>query len=230
MTLFELATNPEQYSTGDASEWVSDSQHQDTRSELYWAQIEPILLEFRPKKILDVGAGSGWLSKCLKKIDDAIEYEGLEPSSKNFLIATKTHPDVLIHDLCFEAFSTTKIYDAILGIMILSHIKDVGLFYDKIAGLLNENGICIVVVSEFYDDERRHKRNGKEYDVETIGDDAYVDKQKGIGARFAVADIVRKPSSYIEEAKKSGLRLFFKKEFSDKGFSVKMLLVFKKLA
>ena len=228
MDLLSIASDPKQYSKGDASLWLTDKQHQENRSDIYWNVLKPILSQIKPKNVLDIGAGSAWVSQKLIEIG-LINYEGIEPSLPGFNTARKKYPSLKIQNTSFENFSTASTYDAILAVMILSHINNIDEFFVKIKTLLNTDGACIIIIPEFYDDTRRFNRNGKEYDVQVLNKDEYVDRRRS-SQHFALADIVRKPVLYIKSAENYGLILHSRLEFVDHGFSTKTLLVFRKIS
>ena len=225
MDLFSIAIDPEQYSKGDASKWIIDKGHQSIRSDTYWSVLKPVLSQIKPRNLLDIGAGSAWVYQRLNEIG-SVDYEGIEPSVQSFNLALKNYPDLRIEKISFEGFYSANKYDAILAVMVLSHISNIDEFFVKIKMLLNMGGLCLVIIPEFYEDERQFKRNGKEYDVQILNENEYVDRSKNT-KQFALADIVRKPNVYIECAEKHGLKLDSQKEFADNGFSTKTLLVFK---
>jgi len=106
-----------------------------------------------PFKLFDIGSGIGFFIGMLKeKYGDSIEIKGCEPSKKSYnyfaksaisKIKTTIHPD------SFQDFKTDEKFDFITAIYVFPHFieADLGKVAQKIAGMLNENGKLIIVVS-----------------------------------------------------------------------------------
>lgn len=223
--LIDLATDPEQYTQGEATSWMVDDKRQKEQQDRFWSAIESyVLTSFH--SVLDVGCGSGWIAERLFEI--GIEnYVGLEPSLKNFQIAKHGHPDLVIRRTTLDGYSADSTFDCVIAIMSISHVKDVKISFKKIYNLLSPEGIFISILSAFHEAPERQKRNNRCYEVEVIDEDQYVDRSiQGTG--YGIADINRRPEYYIREACSLGFSLVRQTKIEDLGYSSKDLLVFKR--
>ena len=225
--LIDLASDPEQYSQGEATSWISDDSRQKVQQDRSWSAIDPIIPS-SCHSVLDIGCGSGWLAARLD--NRGVErYAGIEPSSKNFKLARKEHPHLSISQITLESYESDVKFDCILAIMLLSHIKDIKASFTKIYGMLNDNGIFISILSAFHGEQDRLTRNGRSYEVEVIDEDQYVDRSIN-GTGYGIADINRRPEYYMRVADSAGFRLIKQAKIEDSGYSPKDLLVFEKSA
>ncbi|GEM_PF-1600102 len=225
--LINLATDPEQYTQGEATSWIDDSRRQQEQRERFWNAIKPFISP-SCHSVLDVGCGSGWMAELLFGLG-VDQYAGIEPSRRNFEITKREHPDLCIARTTLAEYTTNAPLDCILAIMVLSHMEDMDASFKKIFDLLNKEGIFISITSAFHEASHRHERNKRRYEVEVIDEDQYVDRSiEGTG--YGIADINRRPEYYIREARKCGLSLMKHSTIEDKGYSPKELLVFQKPA
>ncbi|MCC7160607.1 class I SAM-dependent methyltransferase [Candidatus Nomurabacteria bacterium] len=223
--LIDFATNPEQYSTGEATSWIDDENRQKEQRERFWNAIK----DFIPShcnSVFDIGCGSGWLAEFLFKLG-VKKYEGIEPSLRNYNIAKEKNSNLQIFRNSLEDSDLESTFDCVVAIMMLSHLKDVDNSFRKIYELLNDNGIFIVVLSAFHEEYDRYQRNGRTYEVEIIDEDQYVDRSVN-NTSYGIADINRRPEYYIKKANEAGLSLLKYTKIEDIGYSPKDLLVFKK--
>jgi SAM-dependent methyltransferase len=223
--LIGLATDPEQYSQGDAVSWSTDSVRQGLQRQQFWNGIKDYIPK-GCKSMLDVGCGVGWSSKKAAEIG-ITRWVGIEPASLHFNQAIKDNPEIQIKKETLESFNTDEVFDCIICIMIFSHILDVALAFKKLSTLQVSGGQLIIVLSAFHDGNERFERRGRKYDVYEIDNDQYVDKS--IDGGYGIADINRKPSYYIELAEKNEFSLLKRGQILDAGYSPKDLLVFKKI-
>lgn len=223
-TLFNLATDPKQYSEGEATSWMADEARQRAQHELYWNAIKAYIPP-HCRSVLDVGCGSGWAAEKLSGIG-VIDYVGLEPSKKNFTVARQERPELKILQSTLGDYTTTQRFDCVLALMVMSHVANVDNALQTIHSLLNPGGVCIIVLSRFHPPEQRHERNGRKYEVEVIDPEQYVDRSVG-GTGFGIADINRSPEYYLRLAVKNGF-MAEQTEFADQGYSPKLLLILKK--
>jgi len=221
--LIDLATDPEQYSSGRAVTWVNDDVRQKKQQENFWNAISPYI-KTTCKLALDIGCGSGWSAEKFSKFGS--KWEGLEPSSSHFEIAHKAHPELNILNKTFEEYGTDSHFDCVIAIMVFSHIKDVRTSFQKIFNLLNNSGIFIMICSSFHDEANRLERNGRKYEVEIMDDNQYADK--AIVGAYGIADINRKSEYYINEAVYGGFNLIKHLKVEDAGYSPKELFIFSK--
>ena len=222
--LFNLATNPEQYTTGQASTWMADNARQQTQHDVHWNAIKKFI-PANCRSVLDIGCGSGWAAQKLHKLG-VKNYVGLEPSTKNYAIAKREHPKLSVLPLALEEYPLKEYFDCVLALMVFSHIADPKKALQKISSLLNMGGVCIITLSCFHPPELRQKRNGREYQVEVIDDEQYVD-QSIKGTSYGIADINRSFAYYQKIAHESEF-IIKRTKFTDPGYSPKLLMVLSK--
>jgi SAM-dependent methyltransferase len=222
--LIDLATDPEQYSTGEAVSWLQDPVRQDLQRQQFWNGIK----EYIPKgckSMLDVGCGVGWSAK--KSVEIGITtWVGIEPATSHFDQAKKINPDKDIRQKTLEDFETDEKFDCVICIMIFSHIGDIDTAFRKLSGLMTPDASLIIVLSAFHEGDARFERRGRKYDVYEIDENQYVDKS--VAGGYGISDINRRPSFYIDSAQKNGLLLLKQDQILDSGYSPKDLLVFRK--
>lgn len=222
--LIDLATDPEQYSTGEAVSWLQDPERQNLQRQQFWNGIK----DYIPngcKSMLDVGCGVGWSAK--KSADIGItRWVGIEPASAHYNQAKKIYPDIDIEQKTLLDFTTDEKFDCVICIMIFSHIGDIDNAFQKLSGLMVSDGHLIIVLSAFHEGDARFERRGRKYDVYEIDENQYVDKS--VAGGYGISDINRRPSFYIYSAQKNGLSLLKQDQILDSGYSPKDLLVFKK--
>ena len=221
--LIDIATDPEQYSEGRATTWLVDESRQKHQQTIFWNAIYPFI-KTSCKSVLDIGCGSGWSAKKFSEFK--ADWVGIEPSSVNFDIASKTNSEFNIVNTTLEKYTTTSHFDCIMAIIVFSHVRDINNAFNKIYELLNDEGVFIMLNSDFHDEDSRLERNGRKYEVEVIDDNQCVDK--AIIGSYGIADINRKSEYYIDEAVASGFSLISRSKVEDVGYSPKELLVFTK--
>ncbi|MEK7188022.1 MAG: methyltransferase domain-containing protein [Patescibacteria group bacterium] len=223
-SLLTLATDPHQYEGVDGKNWQDTAvDAASPRNRLYLKYLEGI--NWHGKKILDVGSGTGWLYPHLMQTG-ATSVRGIEPAHNHVALSRKNHPEFEVFEGTLDEYETNEQFDAILFIMVLVHIGDIGKTFEKASQLLSPSGKIIAMVTHFYENsETRAKRNGKEYDVEIIDDNQYTDKARAPGS---VTDIVRRIKYYERIAPQHGLILSEHTEFAEENHSPKHLLVFNK--
>lgn len=222
--LIDLATDPDQYSNGEAISWSKDSIRQDMQRQQFWDGIKEYIPE-GCKSMLDVGCGVGWSAK--KATEIGIErWLGIEPASAHFNQAKSLNSEIDIKKETLESFDSKEKFECIICIMIFSHILDVNQAFKKLSDLLVSGGRLIIVLSAFHEGRSRFERRGRMYDVYEIDEEQYVDKS--VTGGYGIADINRKPFYYIKFAKENGFLLLKQGQIADSGYSAKDLLVFKK--
>lgn len=201
-TPFERATLPKQYDLDDLA-WSNEGRFESTRTQFYWEYLEPYSLEWREKRVLDIGSGTGWLVECALK-SGASEAVGIEPSENNLKQGRKDHPDIKIEHVTFEAYDAKhKKFDVILAVMSFPHLADLESTFKKMAEMLDANGQAIVVVPDY--EFIQSKRHSYPVDVERIDDESYaVAFKRPTGT---LADIVRKTEAYQRAAESAGLEM-----------------------
>ena len=105
----------------------------------------------REKKILDIGAGDGSLSMQYQLGYNKITLVDISENMLN-LAKKKLLPyaasNVRFVQSSIEEFNTNEKYDLIIGIGILAHVASVEDTIKKISCFLNDNGRCIIQISD----------------------------------------------------------------------------------
>ena len=123
------ATNPSQYDL-DGVSWEPTIGLESPMRVFIWKYLKPYSLNWQNKKILDIGAGSGWLLEEARKLG-ASKFTGIEPSKKNYEASKKLFPQIEMVNLPFEKFVPNEKYDVIVSILALSHILDIEMVFKK---------------------------------------------------------------------------------------------------
>ena len=143
--LIDIASDPEQYTQGEAVSWMADDARQKAQEERFGEAIKSYI----PSpcvSVLDIGCGSGWAAGLAFKLG-VKNYVGLEPSLKNFEVSKHKHPELNLLHISLEDYKTEQTFDCVLAVMVLSHIKDIETSLKKVFDLLNVGGVFIFIVS-----------------------------------------------------------------------------------
>lgn len=141
------AYDPSQYDKMESS-WAEVGSEESTRTKFYIEHLQPFFDSFRNKKVLDIGAGTGWLVDAANK-HGATMAVGVEPSSRHVKIAQDRYAGASIVHNSFEEFYTNEQFDVVTAIMSLSHIEDLNRTFQKIEHLTAENAKLIIAVPGF---------------------------------------------------------------------------------
>ena len=98
----------------------------------------------RQGKLLEIGAGTGFLSKCLSKA--GWQVTSIEPGL-GYQRHWETHGVEVVNDF-FPSLRVTDQFDAIVLYTVLEHIKDTKTFLDHVKNQLKPNGIIILAVPD----------------------------------------------------------------------------------
>jgi len=103
-------------------------------------------LETKPKRILDIGCGTGFFSNEMKKIYPKATIYGLDVSKKAIAIARKTYPKVnfIFGDAEQELSFEDNFFDLIISGEHIEHLKDVDTYLIEVNRTLNQHGILIL--------------------------------------------------------------------------------------
>lgn len=204
--------------------WMADEARQQAQHKLHWNTIK-VYIPANCRSILDIGCGSGWAADELFRIG-VKDYVGLEPSVESFGVARQEHPELNVLHSTLEAYTPTQRFDCVLALMVMGHVGNVDSALHKIHSLLNPGGVCIITQSRFHPPEQRLLRNGREYEIEEIDSEQYVDRSIN-GTSYGIVDVNRSSSYYLRIATKNGFK-YEQTEFADPGYSPKLLIVLKK--
>ncbi|MDT0642688.1 class I SAM-dependent methyltransferase [Zunongwangia sp. F363] len=144
----------------DSKETITEKIYQKVKEYMLGKKISWIRHYKTSGKLLDVGAGTGDFLNCARK--NHFEIHGVEPSDsargmamrKNISLAKK-----------YEELNIKK-FDVICLWHVLEHVKDPKAELDKLAGLLEKDGLLVVAVPNFKSfDAEHYKEHWAAYDV-----------------------------------------------------------------
>lgn len=199
--LYTRATNPKQYDEFDI-DWVNKGAVHPVRKFHFHYYLFKYLKNLKDKSCLDVGSGTGLLVEDLVN-HGAEKAIGIEPSSNNLRIARKLFPNRRFVSSSFEDFHSKERFDIITAVMVLEHIKDLGMAFKKVKFLLNEKGKLYIFVGDL----DYWKKPKFDYEIKT----EKVNKNETVVAITRewgfVVDILRSPDYYVKMAESAGLKL-----------------------
>jgi len=94
------------------------------------------------KEVLEVGCGSGYSTERLCKI--FYDYEVIEPSKKNIALLKQKVPNIVVHNMLLEDFSTEKRYDYIFFLNIIEHVEDPIGSLQILSTLIKDEGLIFI--------------------------------------------------------------------------------------
>ena len=97
-------------------------------------------------RLLDIGCGAGLLCEPLTRL--GAQVIGIDPSATN-IAAAKAHADKGLLSIDYrcttvEAMDPRERFDIVLAMEVVEHVKDVGAFLNRCAGMLKPGGLMVV--------------------------------------------------------------------------------------
>jgi 2-polyprenyl-6-hydroxyphenyl methylase / 3-demethylubiquinone-9 3-methyltransferase len=97
-------------------------------------------------RLLDIGCGAGLLCEPLARL--GAQVIGIDPSASN-IAAAKAHADKGLLSIDYrcttvEAMDPRERFDIVLAMEVIEHVKDVGAFLNRCAGMLKPGGLMVV--------------------------------------------------------------------------------------
>ncbi len=138
-----------------------------SRNNFVMRKVKGLLLD--KIKILDVGCGSGTVTKELRRYGQVTAIEPDLDLFKKIQI-----PDVKIHNCDLLRFNTTETYDLIVMLDVLEHIEDDNGALIRLGQLLNKQGHILINVPAYnslwskHDDINLHYRRYQREAIETL--------------------------------------------------------------
>jgi 2-polyprenyl-3-methyl-5-hydroxy-6-metoxy-1,4-benzoquinol methylase len=196
------ATNPTQYDSPEL-DWRIDGNANSTSRLFFRNNLKEHLEDLTDKTVLDIGSGIGHLFPMLFEFG-AKEVYGIEPSKRNIETSKQLYPNVEVYQGSLEDFVSDKKFDIAVSIMVFEHIWDIDEAFQKIAGLLKDNGKFYLI----FGDKDFHilNRPKAEVDVQPISDN--IVSTKTIRPTGTMYDIFRSTNLYIDTAQKTGFKIF----------------------
>jgi len=201
--LLRIATDPQLYDNVTVN-WEKEGRGLNSPNRRhYWSYLQPFARAWQNKRILDIGAGTGWLLDVLVREIGVQSAIGIDPSVRNIVLAGKLYPSISMIRTTLQGFAPKEQFDVALSVLSLLHIHPLEAAYEKVSQLLAPKGIFMAVVPDY--DYFRTPRKGRVPQIEDLGPDecvTMIPREYG-----TVADIVRRTSFYEEVAKEHGLIL-----------------------
>lgn len=201
-TPFERAVKHDQYDLEEVA-WAKESHGESTRAQFFLEYLRPYLDSLKGKKVLDIGAGTGWLVK--QAMDNgAVSAVGLDPSTANIKQSKAEYPGIEMEHITFEEYKPIdRKFDVIVAVMSFSHIEDVNGSFKKVRALLERNGQFILVIPDF--EYNKIERFDYVIEKQPIDEESYAVAIKRPAG--TIADIIRKTSVYERAAKVVNMKL-----------------------
>ena len=92
-------------------------------------------------KVLDIGSGSGVL---FQKINNSVEYTGLELSTKAVSIAQEMNINVIQEDIESHSLKNKKKYDIVCLFQVIEHLTVLDSFIKSIYDVLKDDGLFVI--------------------------------------------------------------------------------------
>lgn len=117
-------------------------------------------------KVLDLGCGSGLLTRWLK--DKGLDVRGIDFSRSLIDIAKKENPDVAfnISDISSTPYSIGS-FDIVVSGLVMHYVQDLCIVFTEVARILNSNGIFIFTMHHPFDEVMEVSCNDKGYQATT---------------------------------------------------------------
>ncbi|MBW4447799.1 MAG: class I SAM-dependent methyltransferase [Spirirestis rafaelensis WJT71-NPBG6] len=109
-----------------------------------------IVLDYKPRRILDIGCGNGYLCKILS--DNGIQCVGIEPNADGIKQAKQMLPQADFYDMsCYENPLETGLgkFDLIVSTEVIEHLYLPRKLLQFAKALLNPNGILLLSTPDY---------------------------------------------------------------------------------
>lgn len=200
-SLATKATNPGQYDSL-ILDWEKEGMLDSPTRKFFHEYLEANLENLAGKRVLDVGSGTGHLSKLFSKLG-AREIHGIEPAHKNVEISKKLYPEMKVTEQAFEEARSEQPFDVVVVVMAFEHMRNLDSAFQKLSQFVRPNGSLYIVVG----DKEYHttERFGYELGVEDLGHGEVATSTKR--PYGTMHDIFRPISNFVEAAEKAGFVL-----------------------
>lgn len=139
------ATNPAQYDVMDTDWHIEGAYDSPVRT---WIReyLQPVLAYVEPKRVLDIGCGTGWLARTVLE-QGAETYVGVDPAAANIDFARQSHPGGRFVHSTAEAFTTDETFDLVSCIMATEHIDNLDQEFARWRQFLNDDGHLLIIAA-----------------------------------------------------------------------------------
>ena len=193
----------------------------DTTAEI----IREVRAEFphrKPLRVVDFGCGEGWLLRLLKEYEIEVDYVGVDFNEKfidalNERYKGQTGIKFILHDL-EEKLPTQLINsaDIVTNFFNFFEVPNIEAAFSNVSEAIDEGGVLIILtidpimqllaVSENFDDFLKGLKEYENYQAE-LGYDKDIDVGDYRSGRI-YKSLLYSTATYVELAKKNGLKLF----------------------
>lgn len=193
--LFDRAVDPLQYDATDV-EW-SAGDGETAREAFFWSVLAPLADTWRGRRVLDVGAGTGWLLDRIEAAGASV-VQGIEPSTRNVAAGRRRGRNLVCCQL--EEFEPEAPFDVVLMLMVLSHVRDPEVAFRRAHCLLVPGGELQAVIEPYSEESRL-------WEIDRVrlrpGEDVILlDHPRG-----PIADVLRTPEMYVKAAAQAALEI-----------------------
>ena len=200
-SLVTKATNPGQYDSLSL-DWEKEGMLDSPTRQFFHEYLEANLESMKDKSVLDVGSGTGHLSKLFSKLG-AKEIHGIEPAHKNVEISRKLYPEMKVAEQAFEEARPEQTFDVVVVVMAFEHMRNLDSAFQKLSQFVRPNGSLYIVIG----DKEYHttERFGYKLEVEDLSNGEVATSTKR--PYGTMHDIFRPISNFVEAAEKAGFVL-----------------------
>ena len=199
--LVRRATDPGQYDSLSL-DWKKEGMLDSPTRQFFHEYLEASLENLSGKSVLDVGSGTGHLSKLFSKLG-ATEIYGIEPAHKNVEISRKLYPEMTVTEQAFEEARPERTFDVVTVVMAFEHMRDLDPAFQELSQFVKPSGSLYIIVG----DKEYHttERFGYELEVEDLGHGEVATSTKR--PYGTMHDIFRPISNFIDAAQRAGFVL-----------------------
>ncbi len=198
---FQKAVDPKQYDH-DRIDWTSEATVDSPFRKFVLEYIRDQLSEVTGKRVIDIGAGTGWLVKVLVELE-AGSITAVEPSEKGAKFMREQHPSVIVQCSSIDEMDTGGAFDIGFLIYVSTHLENLEKSFHRIARVIKQGGVLVMVIPGF--DYVKNHRLGSAADIEYVDDEVFI---AGIPREFGMMyDIYRTAQVHIDAASAVGLEL-----------------------
>lgn len=232
---FKKATDPRQYDD-DRIDWSNESTTDSPFRGFILDYIKDFTSNVSGKRVIDIGAGTGWLVKVLVELG-AESITAIEPSEKGVKFMREQYPTVSVKNVTVETMQPQGLFDLGFLLYITTHFKDLDESLMKVASVIKKGGDLVMTIPNV---EYVKKYRLGDAEVEKISEDVFV---AGIPREFGVSyDIYRTTDAHIKAAERAGFEFVkrtpmlpteglmngFPRFREFEGHAISQLLIFKK--
>jgi len=197
-TLVKKATNPKQYDSYELN-YGKEKETPSPVRQVFQYHLKKHLGNLTGKKVIDIGSGTGHLSKLLFELG-AKEVYGIEPSRRNVGVSEKFFPKMFVIKKALKDVKIEKVFDIAIIILTLEHMKNLNSAFSKITKLIKTHGLLYVIAG----DKKYNTTKRFGYRLKITGlnnDEVIVTTKRMYGTMY---DIFRPVSNFIKAAEKTG--------------------------